>query len=403
MKNNIHLVIGEGEVGSAIYSIVKDGRTSYSYDISKCKEAPEIKHVDVMHMCIPFSYNFLEDVSNYVHLYNPTFAVIHTTVPVGTTKIVSSCSKDTIFVHSPVRGKHPDLLSEIKGKYVKFISFDNPDDIKRVEFLARDFEDLGMTTELIADTKNTELGKLLELARYGVTLAFAKEQETICKAYGASYYNVVDKFVRTMNEGIESTLKYPEVYPFEDFVGGHCVVENMELLLKQVSIDSIPAPVLANTTLIDKGTKIWDNCKIYPSTRIGKGVSIGDACELGKDVVIGESTRIGHGTFIPEGVEIGKNVFIGPGVYFSNDLYPPSKKKNWGQTKIGDDVSIGIGAIILPGISIGDKAVIGAGSVVTKSVGAGEKWYGNPAAKHGNREDRYSMEDRKAGKKKNAS
>ena len=47
--------------------------------------------------------------------------------------------------------------------------------------------------------------------------------------------------------------------------------------------------------------------------------------------------------------------------------------------RIGNDVWIGGGAIILPGITIGDGAIIGAGSVVTRDVGAGVTVTGNPA------------------------
>ena len=47
--------------------------------------------------------------------------------------------------------------------------------------------------------------------------------------------------------------------------------------------------------------------------------------------------------------------------------------------RIGSDVWIGGGAIILPGITIGDGAVIGAGSVVTRDIAAGQTVAGNPA------------------------
>jgi maltose O-acetyltransferase len=46
---------------------------------------------------------------------------------------------------------------------------------------------------------------------------------------------------------------------------------------------------------------------------------------------------------------------------------------------IGDDVWIGANVTITPGVSIADKCIIGAGSVVTKSTGQGEMWFGNPA------------------------
>jgi maltose O-acetyltransferase len=47
--------------------------------------------------------------------------------------------------------------------------------------------------------------------------------------------------------------------------------------------------------------------------------------------------------------------------------------------RIGNDVWIGGGAIILPGVTVGDGAVIGAGSVVTRDVGPGQTVAGNPA------------------------
>jgi maltose O-acetyltransferase len=47
--------------------------------------------------------------------------------------------------------------------------------------------------------------------------------------------------------------------------------------------------------------------------------------------------------------------------------------------RIGRNVWIGGGAIILPGVSIGDDALIGAGSVVTRDISAGAVAFGNPA------------------------
>jgi maltose O-acetyltransferase len=47
--------------------------------------------------------------------------------------------------------------------------------------------------------------------------------------------------------------------------------------------------------------------------------------------------------------------------------------------RIGRNVWIGAGAIILPGVSVGDDALLGAGSVVTHDVPAGATAYGNPA------------------------
>lgn len=62
------------------------------------------------------------------------------------------------------------------------------------------------------------------------------------------------------------------------------------------------------------------------------------------------------------------------GVYYGDNIFQWSK-----ETVIGNDVWIGIRAIILPGVNVHDGAVIGAGRVVTKDVGPYEIWAGNPA------------------------
>jgi maltose O-acetyltransferase len=72
----------------------------------------------------------------------------------------------------------------------------------------------------------------------------------------------------------------------------------------------------------------------------------------------------------------------------AGELYRPDAELGADQAatgrpvRIGADVWIGGGAIILPGVTIGDGAVIGAGSVVTLDVGSGQTVAGNPARPH---------------------
>lgn len=118
---------------------------------------------------------------------------------------------------------------------------------------------------------------------------------------------------------------------------------------------------------------------IWGEPHIGAGTSIGAFTEIGDGVVIGTNCRIGAYVFLPPCVTIGNDVFVGPGAFFSNDKYPPSDRADWLQTVVKDGASIGMGAVILPGVSIGAAAKIGAGAVVTKDVPPGECWVGNPA------------------------
>jgi acetyltransferase-like isoleucine patch superfamily enzyme len=116
---------------------------------------------------------------------------------------------------------------------------------------------------------------------------------------------------------------------------------------------------------------------------IGDGVFIGPFVEIQKNVTLGARTRIQSHSFICELVEIGCDCFIGHGVMFINDRFSnggPARgnKDLWFSTKIGDYVSIGSNATILP-VNICSNVVIGAGSVVTKDIKNPGKYAGNPA------------------------
>jgi acetyltransferase-like isoleucine patch superfamily enzyme len=119
--------------------------------------------------------------------------------------------------------------------------------------------------------------------------------------------------------------------------------------------------------------------------KIGSNVFIGPFVEIQKDVSIGNFTKIQSHTFICELVNIGDKCFIGHGVMFINDLFSEGgpangDKSKWKLTKIGNNVSIGSNATILP-IEICDNVVIGAGAVVTKNIVEPGTYVGNPAKK----------------------
>lgn len=115
---------------------------------------------------------------------------------------------------------------------------------------------------------------------------------------------------------------------------------------------------------------------------IGSNVFVGPFVEIQKDVNIGDRTKIQSHSFICELVDIGKDCFIGHGVMFINDTFAkggPARgdKSLWKQTRIGDNVSIGSNATILP-VDVCNNVVIGAGSVVTKDIKAPGVYVGNP-------------------------
>ncbi len=132
-----------------------------------------------------------------------------------------------------------------------------------------------------------------------------------------------------------------------------------------------------------EGARIWHFCNVY-GCKIGKNTQIGSYSEIKPGAQIGDNCRFQSYAFISEGTVIGNSVFIGPRVTFLNDKYPTAQKaveKRWTLEAcvVEDEVSIGGGAVILPGVRIMSGAAIGAGAVVTKDVPANAVVVGNPA------------------------
>ena len=146
------------------------------------------------------------------------------------------------------------------------------------------------------------------------------------------------------------------------------------------------APRLLKTGLVDVnfgiGVTIVEPANLYGCT-IGDDVFVGPFVEIQRDVKIGARTRVQSHSFICEYVDIGDRCAIAHGVMFINDLFAsggPARgdRSKWKATRIGNDVSIGSNATILP-VSIADRVVVGAGAVVTRDLTVAGIYAGNPA------------------------
>lgn len=151
-------------------------------------------------------------------------------------------------------------------------------------------------------------------------------------------------------------------------------------------MDNSPTLIQSKIVNVDFGVsvKVVEPVNIY-GCKIGSNCFIGPFVEIQKDVVIGDNTRIQSHSFICELVTVGSNCFIGHGVMFINDLFqrggPANGDKSlWMSTIVGNNVSIGSNATILP-VNICDNVVIGAGSVVTRDIKESGIYAGNPAKK----------------------
>lgn len=147
-------------------------------------------------------------------------------------------------------------------------------------------------------------------------------------------------------------------------------------------------PELSSVKIVNvdfgENVKVIEPVNMY-GCKIGANSFVGPFVEIQKDAIIGERTRIQSHAFICELVTIGNDCFISHGVMFINDSFseggPAGRDQSkWGSTFIGNNVSLGTNATILP-VNICDNAVVGAGAVVTKDITEPGIYVGNPARK----------------------
>ncbi len=144
----------------------------------------------------------------------------------------------------------------------------------------------------------------------------------------------------------------------------------------------VPGRVGIKDVRFGDDVKVIEPVNLYGCT-IGDGTFVGPFVEIQKDVEIGARCRIQSHSFVCELVTIGDDCFIGHGVMFINDTFAsgsPARgdKSKWKATTIGNRVSIGSNATIMP-VVIVDDIVVGAGAVVTKDLTRPGLYAGNPA------------------------
>jgi len=171
-----------------------------------------------MHICFPYSEDFIEQVKAYQLRFKPRLTIIHSTVPVGTSERLN-------VVHSPVRGKHPDL----EGGVRTFAKFFGGHEAKLAADIFRPHTKV-ITTK---NSRETEALKLWDTTIYGLNIAIEKEIHKYCEEHGLNFDIVYTRANETYNEGY-AKLGMPQFTKYvlqhrDEKIGGHCVVQNTKL------------------------------------------------------------------------------------------------------------------------------------------------------------------------------
>lgn len=225
----MNVVVGMGEIGSALAEVLgpetwcKD-KGDFYYTQSgnrnpRIEKELKSEGVDILHVCFPWSDFFVLDVVEYQVELDPTYTIIHSTVPVGT-------SRKCRAMHSPVIGRHPFLAEAIRTT-TKFIGGEQASEVADV------FRRAGIEVYLTDKPESTELMKIDSTTWYGVAIEKTKDTKQLCDKYGVPF-ELFTIWTQEYNKAAER-LGYPQVRrtnlaPIMKRTGGHCVVQNCDLL-----------------------------------------------------------------------------------------------------------------------------------------------------------------------------
>ncbi len=212
------LVVGLGEVGSALAQVLERTAPVLRQDLEPRAFAEPI---GVMHICLPYrsAPAFELAVLGYIARFSPRLTIVHSTVPPGTTRRLAVRSKAAI-AFSPVRGKHHRMVDDLLH-YVKFVAALAD---RHAEAAERHLAAAGMKTARMNRPETLELAKLAETTYFGLQIAFAQELNRYAQSAGASYKEAVAFF--------DEIAFLPRARYFPGFIGGHCVIPNIDLLLR---------------------------------------------------------------------------------------------------------------------------------------------------------------------------
>jgi len=228
------LVVGLGEVGRALFELLKEsGKFDvYGFDIDEDKMRSVVGDVklpdafDVMHVCYPCSdqENFVKVTVDYMRRFKPKLTIIDSTVAPGTTQKVYEETRSLV-VHSPVRGMHKSLETMKRDImfWSKYVGGATPE---AAELARKHFEKLGLKVKVLRGPVETELAKLFETIYRAWMIACFQEMHRISRHFGADFNEVVDMIEDVHRVHFNKPLHYPGV------IGGHCLIPNTELLLK---------------------------------------------------------------------------------------------------------------------------------------------------------------------------
>ena len=232
MKKDI--VAGIGEIGRPILKLLSESNIVVGFDLNpnlmdkrKFERYKNLK-TSFLHITIPATDKFINNVLKLYKKFQPECVVIHSTIRPGTTERLQEKLPIPV-IYSATRGVHKRMIYDLK-RYTKFfvISTNAPRGKWASSRYVKMMKACGIKTKKMSKPETLELAKIIcDTSYLGWLVNYAQLSNMIAIEHGVNYDEMW-----SFTEEIQKFLgNRPKMYP--GHIGGHCVIPNLGLLDNQ--------------------------------------------------------------------------------------------------------------------------------------------------------------------------
>lgn len=231
MTKSKDIVAGLGEIGVPTLQLLAKAKPAVGYDIRK--DLMDDKkfslfadlETDFLHVCIPFTKQFISNVIALTKQFHPKGVVIHSTIEPNTTKKLQQKLSIPV-IYSATRGVHRRMLYDMK-RYTKFYAIEK--DAPNLKWATITYEKTllkcGVRTKRMTSPITLELAKIIcDTSYYGWLISYAQLSNMIAISNKVNY----DEMWSFADEIHKFLGNRPKMYP--GIIGGHCVLPNLDLI-----------------------------------------------------------------------------------------------------------------------------------------------------------------------------
>ena len=232
MKKNV--VAGIGEIGKPILKLLSKNSITVGFDLNRNlmdeRKFEKYKNFNTifLHIAIPATGKFINSILKLHKKFQPECIVIHSTIKPGTTERLQRKLPVPV-IYSATRGIHKRMAYDLK-RYTKFfvISTNAPRSRWASARYVKLMKQCGIKTKKMSRPETLELAKIIcDTSYLGWLVNYAQLSNIIAIEHGVDY----DEMWSFSDEIHEFLGNRPKMFP--GFIGGHCVIPNIDLLDNQ--------------------------------------------------------------------------------------------------------------------------------------------------------------------------